>query len=94
MDAHKTVFTARSEAAALGMERQGVDGSEMALDATKLVRINGVKEADFEFTRSCRRCCDLAGFLTTAQNDLARIIRCNHNDHDLPDRIGTKGQRC
>lgn len=55
---------------AIWLERHTVDRSEVALHTTKLVFKDHVVEAGIELAYPCGRCCDVHGFLSTAQHHL------------------------
>ncbi len=58
----------------VGIEGDAVDGTEMALDATKLLGVDHVVEASVEFTRLGGRHCDIARLLTTSKKDLKETV--------------------
>lgn len=65
-----TVFTTASVAFAIGMERQRVDGTEVALDAGEFLLENQMEEASIELANTSRCRCYVHGFLTTSQHNL------------------------
>ncbi len=65
-----TVFTATGVRLAVRMESQRIDGTEMALDATKFLFEYQMEETGIELADTSGRRCDVHGVLTTSEHHL------------------------
>ena len=68
LDPDKTVLTSSREWPAVGMEGQGVDGSEVSLDSCKLLLEDHMEESCLELSMPGISCCDRHGLLSSSQN--------------------------
>lgn len=69
MDTDKTILSSTGKTLAIGMDGDGVDGTEMTTDTTALLQEDLVVETAFEFTLPCAGGGDIHGLLTTPKDD-------------------------
>jgi len=70
VQANVTILTTAGESPSVRRECDRVDGTKVALDATKLLLKYLVVDADFELACARRSRCHLAGVLATTQDNL------------------------
>ena len=69
-----TVFGARGEAEAVGVEGDGVDGTEMAFDGGELLVVDYVEKFQLESTLLLGGHCDILGVLASAGQHVELLV--------------------
>lgn len=69
-----TILSSTGKGATVGVDGNGVDGSEMSTDTSNLLLEDLVPESALEFTLSAAGCCDIHGLLSSSDNNKLLVL--------------------